>query len=331
MNIDLPKPKQDYKVDVLCATYNQSKYIVDTLNGFTMQQTNFPFVCLIYDDASTDGEQEVIKKYLDDYFEMDTAEIADTSIAYTIIAIHKTNKNCTFAVHFLKENHYQQKKSRIPYFNLWRERCEYEALCEGDDYWIDEKKLCKQVEILDKNLSYGLVRTDVNRLIQSKNIIEPSIFKSIYKKKKTNWYKYYLLYGSFAAPCTWLYRLSLYEDHTNLNQEFFFTGDICLLLTIARKSQIYFLDEVTSVYRVMDESASHFLTTKDAFLFAERVKHTRMIFLKNESLVFRMKFHIISSILTYATVRHDIKLIPMWVRMSLSDMVKNNKNFLESK
>ena len=40
--------------------YNQSKYIEDALNGFIMQKTNFPFVCVIIDDASTDGEQDVI-------------------------------------------------------------------------------------------------------------------------------------------------------------------------------------------------------------------------------------------------------------------------------
>ena len=59
-NINYPAPKQEYKVLVRCFTFNHSKYIEDTLNSFAMQQTNFPFVCLVIDDASTDGEQEVI-------------------------------------------------------------------------------------------------------------------------------------------------------------------------------------------------------------------------------------------------------------------------------
>ena len=54
----------DFKVCVRCMTYNQASYIEDALNGFCIQQTSFPFVCCILDDASTDGEPEVIKKYL---------------------------------------------------------------------------------------------------------------------------------------------------------------------------------------------------------------------------------------------------------------------------
>ena len=50
----------DFTVCVRCMTYNQSKYIEDAMNGFTIQQTDFPFVCCIVDDASTNGEQLVI-------------------------------------------------------------------------------------------------------------------------------------------------------------------------------------------------------------------------------------------------------------------------------
>ena len=52
-----------YEVCVRCMTFNQSKYIIDTMDCFVIQQTTFPFVCCILDDASTDGEQEVIIKY----------------------------------------------------------------------------------------------------------------------------------------------------------------------------------------------------------------------------------------------------------------------------
>ena len=48
-----------FKVYVSCFTFNQAKYIEDAMNGFVMQQTDFPFVCCIVDDASTDKEQKV--------------------------------------------------------------------------------------------------------------------------------------------------------------------------------------------------------------------------------------------------------------------------------
>ena len=52
----------DFLVSVRCMTYNHSAYIENALDGFTMQKTDFPFVCIIMDDASTDGEQEVLRE-----------------------------------------------------------------------------------------------------------------------------------------------------------------------------------------------------------------------------------------------------------------------------
>ena len=63
--------KYKYLVCVHCMTYNHASYITDALNGFTMQQTTFPFVCTIVDDASTDGEQEAIRNYLEASFDLD--------------------------------------------------------------------------------------------------------------------------------------------------------------------------------------------------------------------------------------------------------------------
>ena len=54
-----------------CMTYNHSSYIVDAMNGFCMQKTTFPFVNVIVDDASTDGEPEVIEQYLQENFNLD--------------------------------------------------------------------------------------------------------------------------------------------------------------------------------------------------------------------------------------------------------------------
>ena len=135
----MDKIKQKFQVAVRCMTYNHSKYITDTMNGFAMQQTNFPFVCMIVDDASTDGEQEVIKQYIDHHFDYNKDGISynkQTEYAEIIFARHKTNKNCYFAVLFLKENHYSKNKTKEPYLKEWQDEVEYIAYCEGDDYWI---------------------------------------------------------------------------------------------------------------------------------------------------------------------------------------------------
>ena len=61
--------ENNYLVAIRCLTYNQSAYVTETLNGFVMQQTNFPFVAMVVDDASTDGEPKVLRDYFNKNFE----------------------------------------------------------------------------------------------------------------------------------------------------------------------------------------------------------------------------------------------------------------------
>ena len=104
-------------VSIKCSTYNQSAYITDALNGFVMQQTDFPFVAVVIDDASTDGEQEVIKAYVNEHF--NHSEEAgykqwETEDAYWTFARHKKNGNCYFVAVYLKRNLFKDlgKKKR---------------------------------------------------------------------------------------------------------------------------------------------------------------------------------------------------------------------------
>jgi glycosyltransferase involved in cell wall biosynthesis len=134
-------------------TFGHAPYIVDAMNGFTMQETNFPFVCVIVDDASIDGEQEVIKNYLNEYFDLEDKEVLreeETGDYELTFARHKTNRNCYFAVLLLKYNHYSIKKSKKPYIAEWN-NTKYIALCEGDDYWIAPEKLQRQVSYMENN------------------------------------------------------------------------------------------------------------------------------------------------------------------------------------
>ena len=159
--------QQRFKVLVRCFTYNQSKYIVETLNGFAIQTTNFPFVCLVMDDASTDGEQDVIKTWMEKECDMARAEFLDIPSSIVILVPHYVNTSCIFAFYMLKKNLHNVESQKMELVNSWRERSEYEALCEGDDYWIDSMKLQKQVDFLEDNQDYGMCYTKCKCFYQS--------------------------------------------------------------------------------------------------------------------------------------------------------------------
>ena len=150
--------RQGFVICVNCWTYNQHAYITDTMNGFVKQKTDFPFVCTIVDDASTDGEQEVIRDYVIENFDLHDSFVAydvDADYGHVTFAQNKTNANCYFAVVYLKENHYSQKKQKTQYLSKWM-NTKYIAVCEGDDYWIDPLKLQKQVVFMETHPDYSL-------------------------------------------------------------------------------------------------------------------------------------------------------------------------------
>ena len=54
-------------VSIICNAFNQQDYIRNALDGFVMQQTDFPFEILVHDDASTDRTPQIIREYEEKY------------------------------------------------------------------------------------------------------------------------------------------------------------------------------------------------------------------------------------------------------------------------
>lgn len=264
-NIYYPAPKQEYKVLVRCFTFNHSNYIEDALNGFAMQQTNFPFACLVMDDASTDGEQELIKAWMERKCDMERAETIDIPTSVVIIVPHKTNTSCTFAFYLLKQNLYKAKEEKMRHVTPWREKCEYEAMCEGDDYWIDSLKLQKQVDFLDNNPEYVMVYTNIKQLYQTKNVIINSNCGI-----EDNSYENLLRYNPIPT-LTVMHKISAMEDYNeviNPSNKGWLLGDYPMWLWLSLQGRIQCLPENTGVYRVLDQSASHFKDYANAKQFA---------------------------------------------------------------
>ena len=205
-----------FKVSVWCNTYNQASYIKDTMDGFCMQQTSFPFVCLIMDDASTDGEPEVIKQYLNDHF--DTEWTKETDDYHLTVARHQENKNCYFAVYLLKYNHYSIKKPRLKYYREVTDEIDYVALCEGDDYWTDAHKLQKQADALDANPQATLVYTNFQAIDGEGNPISRPFIKDYPGRSHSGDNLPTLLrYGNYIMVLTSMYRYKVWKSESFAN------------------------------------------------------------------------------------------------------------------
>lgn len=257
MNNQIYTPKQDYKVLTFCATYNQSKYIEDALNGFAMQKTNFPFVCLVMDDCSTDEEQEVIKTWMERECDMTKAEFVDLEASHVILVPHKTNVNCTFAVYLLKRN-LCGKPLKQEMIAPWREHAEYEALCEGDDYWIADDKLQRQVEFMDSNHNIALSFSDVCDIVENNDKEASSHIKgydNVNLPSDKRELFYYIMNGNVRIQTlTVMYRLSLFSL-IPANNRTFMMGDTPLWLDLSQLGSFHYIPEVMGCYRIHVGSA----------------------------------------------------------------------------
>ena len=238
-----------FKVYVWCNTYNQASYIKDTMDGFCMQQTNFPFACHIMDDASTDGEPEVLKQYLNDHF--DTEWTKETVDYHLTVARHQENKNCYFAVYLLKYNHYSIKKRRLRYYKELADDIDYVALCEGDDYWTDAHKLQKQADALDANPQVTLVYTNFQTIDGEGNPIIRPYYKDYPGRSHSGDNLPTLLrYGNYIMVLTSMYRYKVFESEyrTNSPVRMDFDNTMCAALM----GDFIWLPEQTGCYRILE-------------------------------------------------------------------------------
>ena len=234
-----------------CMTFNHAPYIVDTMNGFAMQQTDFPFVCTIIDDCSTDGEQEIIRQYLRIHFDSEDKNMIryeDTNDYQLCFARHKTNRNCYFAVLLLKYNHYNNKKNKLPYLKQWHDNAKYHAICEGDDYWTDSSKLQVQVDFLNSHLDYSAVATQSMIVNTSGEPIR--LFSK--NTQDQDWEVGQLIGARRFHTATILYRYYKELD----DRPAVYSGDVSLIMLLSQKGKWRLMSRCASVYRKHPGGAS---------------------------------------------------------------------------
>ena len=237
----------NYLVRVNCMTFNHAPYIVDAMNGFTMQQTTFPFVCIIVDDASTDGEPEVISNYMRENFDLADKTIAieeETDDYRLMFARHKSNQNCYFVVVLLKYNHYSINKPKHPYYMRWV-GAKYIALCEGDDFWVRPYKLQKQIDFLESNPNYSMCFH--NAVITYDDTPKAAaIFNSINEDKDILLEE--LIEAWINPTASIVFRASIYPLFSI--KEKYYSGDWHLTLHCAVCGKVRAMKDVMSYYRL---------------------------------------------------------------------------------
>lgn len=250
---------RDIMVSVCCITYNQEEYIRDALEGFLKQKVNFNYEIIIHDDASTDNTPKIIKEYADRYPDI-------------IKPIYQTENQ-------------SKKGKKVSLISYSYAKGKYIAICEGDDYWIDENKLQLQVNYMESHPECTLCFHNARVLDMEDNSQKIFIpYKKEFKKYTKKDCKYdvgELELLEFIPTASFMFR----TENLHKIPDWFekcFVGDWPLKLIMTSFGYAYCINKVMSVYR---KNAKGSLTTKNRKTETESINGKLYILGRKEEFV----------------------------------------------
>lgn len=123
-------------VSVCIITYNHARYIAQCIESILVQETDFDFEIIIGENSSNDGTAEICATYAEKF----PGKIR--LLRHTREGVIFINGNAT------------GRRNVID--TLAQVRGTFVALCEGDDYWTDPKKLQQQARFLEQHPDYSI-------------------------------------------------------------------------------------------------------------------------------------------------------------------------------
>lgn len=238
-------------VSIVVVTYNQQDTLRDAVESLLAQQTDFCYEILLSDDCSSDATYDICLEYQKKYPE--------------IVKAHRNNRNLG-----LLRNYYD---------TIRRAQGKYMADCAGDDFWIDNEKLKKQVDVLESDSGITLVHTGWS-------IWDGEIGKmrSVDDSKRVKFLKPLTEKGELIIPilsresspiihlCTAMYRRDMILDEMEKDPELFENEeytceDVQLEVAMSARGKIAYLPDVTLAYRIGHDSVSQGKTYGKKFRF----------------------------------------------------------------
>lgn len=220
-------------VSICCVTYNHARFIDQAIQSFLYQKTDFDFEIIVNDDCSTDGTTEKLLEYQRQYPEK------------IQLVLHEKNE-------------WQQGKRAIFARNTFpKARGKYIALCEGDDFWSNDKKLQIQVDFLEKNEDFSACAHQSTVVSEDGSVV----FKEFFKTDVPDT----LLLEDFIGPrwfhtASLMFRTSIVKE--NQLPSNVASGDRALYLLLSSAGKVHFSQEVMCCYRKNKGSMSARVSAK---------------------------------------------------------------------
>lgn len=223
-------------VSVHMLAYNHSSYIRQAIEGVLSQKTDFGFELVIGEDCSQDDTRVICLEYQKRFPDK--------------VRVLWAGKRAG-----IRENYFR---------TLARCRGEFVAFCEGDDYWIDDGRLQRQVDVMREHPSVGIcgARNKVlwqatGKLVECSGGAETAGFcegRRLFDYLTTGTGLAGVKFGmGFFQTSSLLVRMSVFrlalDRYADLFSMHLLQLDHSSKMAIASLSDAWFSNEVVSVYR----------------------------------------------------------------------------------
>jgi glycosyltransferase involved in cell wall biosynthesis len=203
------------KLSIVICSYNRASYIGKAIKSI-LDQTFSDFEVIIIDDCSKDNTENIVKELIK----------KDSRIKY-----YKNEENLGIS------------KSRNRGISL--SNGEYIAMLDSDDYWIDNRKIEKQIEILDKNKDMGLIGSNILCI----NTDGQKLKESKYQTEDKDIRNKILIKNQFAQSSI-IFKKELINKIGNYNEELDVCEDYDLWLKIGKISKLANIKDITTAYLI---------------------------------------------------------------------------------
>ncbi len=216
------------KIAIVILTYNLENYISESIESVLNQKTTYQYRIFIGDDASSDRTPDILKDYAQKY--PDKIEVRYSN----------TNLGC------LGNGNRMFDKLQSEYFTL----------LDGDDIWLDEYHLQKQIDFLETHKDYIICAANTQYIRNGKPseyMIDSRYLNETYSFEDflNNDVPYFHPSATMFRNVIYKYGLpACYKEAENTFENCALRGDDFRRIQHLEKGKLFLMDNLFSYYRI---------------------------------------------------------------------------------
>ncbi len=224
--------KKAIKLSVMITTYNLKGYVNETLESVMNQNTNFKYEILIGDDGSSDGTIDILREWEERYPKIIKLYVMERNQNKTYNRIDRASKN------------------RL---NLLKNATgKYLIFLDGDDVYIDENKLQKQVDELEKEENSDCIACAHNIWVYW-NEEKKHLLNTAEEKRKIGGNDYWK-YGMYFHSDTIMFRNIFDKEKISKIPKRYYDDNI-IMFYLLEHGNILYIPDVMANYRQLENSS----------------------------------------------------------------------------